>query len=104
MRAGQESLTGFRTNELMKLESIQEFLRKRKEREQESQEDDREIQRLMNIGSSPQMPDQKHCQVPWQEWEIQEEYRRKCRERLLTLKKAWEENEMNRANRSAERG
>jgi hypothetical protein len=37
----------------MKLESIQEFLRKRKEREQESQEDDREIQRLMNIGSLP---------------------------------------------------
>jgi hypothetical protein len=45
------SLTGFRTNELMKLESIQEFLRKRKESKQELLDDECEIQRLMNIGS-----------------------------------------------------
>jgi hypothetical protein len=47
------SLTGFRTNELMKLESIQEFLRKRKESKQELLDDEREIQRLMSIGSLP---------------------------------------------------
>jgi hypothetical protein len=47
----QESLTGFRTNELMKLESIQEFLRKRKESKQELLDEECEIQRLMNIGS-----------------------------------------------------
>jgi hypothetical protein len=50
------------------------------------------------------MPDQKHYQSPWREWEIQEEYRKRCREKLLYLKKAWEENEMRRANRMPEMG
>jgi hypothetical protein len=48
LRETYQSLVGFRTRTLEKLQAIQEFLLRRKEWEKESQDEIREIQKLMS--------------------------------------------------------